>query len=149
MEVSEMRRTNRASGAHAGFTFVELLIATIIIGLLAALLIPAVLGQREKAMGASAESLLRSGAGTVEAAAVDAEGYAAITTAQLAEIEPNVSWRDAPGATATAGEVSVTDLGPNGYTLTTTAASGAVYLLTKDVTGAPTVTRTCGPGCTW
>lgn len=144
-----MRRTTRGNDSQAGFTFVELLITTIIIGLLAALMIPAVLGQREKAMGASAESLLRSGAGTVEAAAVDAEGYAIITTAQLAKIEPNVSWRDAPGATATANEVSVTDFGPNGYTLTTTAASGAVYVLTKDVTAAPTITRTCGPGCTW
>lgn len=144
-----MRRTTRGNDSQAGFTFVELLITTIIIGLLAALMIPAVLGQREKAMGASAESLLRSGAGTVEAAAVDAEGYAIITTAQLAKIEPNVSWRDAPGATTTANEVSVTGLGPNGYTLTTTAASGAVYVLTKDVTAAPTITRTCGPGCTW
>ena len=53
-------------------------------------------------MGASAESLLRSGAATVEAAAVDADGYAAITTDQLARIEPNVSWHDAPGATAAA-----------------------------------------------
>jgi hypothetical protein len=112
-------------------------------------MIPAVLGQREKAMGASAESLLRSGAGTVEAAAVDADGYAAITTDQLARIEPNVSWRDAPGATATANAVSVTGLNPNGYTLTTTAASGAVYVLEKDLAGAPTITRTCGPGCTW
>ena len=144
-----MRRTSRGNESQAGFTFVELLLTTIIIGLLAALMIPAVLGQREKAMGASAESLLRSGAGTVEAAAVDAEGYAVITTAQLATIEPNVSWRDTPGATTSANELSVTNLNPSGYTLTTTAASGAVYVLEKDVTGVPTITRTCGPGCTW
>ena len=144
-----MRRTTRRNESQAGFTFVELLITAIIIGLLAALMIPAVLGQREKAMGASAESLLRSGAGTVEAAAVDADGYAAITTDQLAKIEPNVSWRDAPGATASANAVSVTDLSTNGYTLTTTSASGAVFVLEKDVTAAPTITRTCGPGCTW
>ena len=144
-----MRRTTRNTSSPAGFTFVELLIVTVIIGLLSALMIPAFLGQREKAEGAAAQSLLRSGAGTVEAAAVDADGYAAITTAQLHTIEPNVAWQTAPGATTTLNQVSVTGLSASGYTLTTRTPSGRDYILVKDTGTVPTITRTCGPGCTW
>lgn len=139
----------RPGGRQAGFSFVEVLIVTIMIGLLAAIAIPSFLGTRDQATGASAQSLLRTAASAVESAAVDTEGYAAIAPVALVSIEPNVSWIGAPGAQASANEVSVTDLGESGYTLTTTTGAGAVYMLVKDLTGAPTVTRTCGPGCSW
>jgi len=136
-------------GSQRGFTFVEMLVAMIVLGLLAAVMIPAVLGQREKAEGASAQSLLRTGASTVESAAVDADGYATLTTTRLAATEPNFSWLPAAGARAIENEISVTGLGPQGYTLSTTAASGRVYVIEKDLTGAPTIIRTCGTGCDW
>ncbi len=132
-----------------GFTFVELLVAMIVLGLLAAVMIPVFLGQREKAHGANAESLLRNGASTMEAASVDTQSYALVTTDRLAETEPNLAWLSTPGANASEGQVSVTGLGPQGYTLSTTSASGTTYVLVKDLTAQPTVTRTCGPGCTW
>lgn len=134
---------------QAGFTFVELLVAMIVLGLLAAVMIPSVLGQREKAEGASAQALLRTAAAGLEAAAVDADGYAGLTTARLAATEPSVSWLAAAGARTPEDQVSVTDLTPQGYTLTTTSASGRAYVVAKDLAGAPTVTRTCGPGCDW
>lgn len=134
---------------QAGFTFVELLVAMIVLGLLAAVMIPSVLGQREKAEGASAQALLRTAAASVEATAVDADGYTALTTARLSATEPNVSWLAAPGARTSDSEVSVTRLGPQGYTLTTTSPSGHAYVVVKDLTGAPTVTRTCSPACSW
>ena len=134
---------------QAGFTFVELLVAMIVLGLLAAVMIPAFLGQREKAQGAGAESLLRTGASTMEAASVDAQGYPLVTTDRLAATEPNVAWLSTPGASAPKDQVSVTDVGPEGYTLSTTTASGQVYVLEKDLTAKPTVTRTCGAGCSW
>ena len=143
-----MRRT-RPTAAGAGFTFVELLIVTIMIGLLAAIGIPAFLGQRNKAEGATAQSLLRSAATTVESAAVEPTGYPGVTTAALAGIEPNVVWTDAPGALAADAAVTVSDLGDAGYTLSTTTPSGQTFTLVKDATAVPTVTRTCGPGCTW
>ena len=83
-----------------GFTFVELLVAMIVLGLLAAVMIPVFLGQREKADGASAESLLRNGASTMEAAAVDTQSYALVTADRLAATEPNTEWLTAPGASA-------------------------------------------------
>ena len=134
---------------QAGFTFVEMLVTVIMIGLLSAIMIPIFLGTREKAAGAGAESLLRNGAATVETVAVDTHGHAAVTTAQLTTVEPNVAWLAAPGAAAPRNEVTISDLGADGYTLSTTTASGVTYRLHKDVTTTPTVTRTCGADCTW
>ena len=139
----------RTGERQAGFTFVEMLVTVIMIGLLSAIMIPIFLGSREKASGATAEALLRTGAATMEAVAVDTDGYTAITPAQLSASEPNVAWQSAPGAQAPANQVSVSDLGPNGYTLSTTTASGTTYVLQKDLTATPTVIRTCGPSCAW
>jgi type IV pilus assembly protein PilA len=143
-----MRRPAGSPTAQKGVTFVEVLVVTIIIGLLAAILVPTVLGQQEKAQGGAAQSLLRSGASAIESASVDV-GYAGITTAKLHEVEPNIAWQTDAGATTSANAVSVTGLGDAGYTLTTTTPSGQTFTLVKDTAAVPTITRTCGPGCTW
>ena len=144
-----IRSHREDSGREAGFTFVEMLVTVIMIGLLSALMIPIFMGSREKASGATAEALLRSGATTMESVVVDTETYAAVTPAQLAATEPNLTWLASSGAQARDNEVSVSALGPDGYTLSTTTAAGTTYVLHKDVTSTPTVTRTCGPGCDW
>lgn len=143
-----MSRLTRTATNQRGFTFVELLIVTIMIGLLAAIAIPAFLGQREKAEGAQAQSLLRSGATTLETVATDTQSYALITPAALSAEEPNVTWLAAAGARTAANEIAVTGLSARGYTLTTTNG-GRDFTLVKDTTAVPTITRTCGPGCTW
>lgn len=142
-------RIDHPAQRQGGFTFVELLLAVIVLGLLAAVMIPSVLGQREKAEGASAQALLRTAAASVEAAAIDADGYPGLTAARLVALEPGIAWLAVPGARTPADEVSITGLGPQGYTLTTTSASGRAYVVAKDLTAAPAITRTCGPGCTW
>ncbi len=131
-----------------GMTFVEVLVVTVIIGLLAAVLIPSVLGQQEKAQGGAAQSLLRTGASAVESASVDVP-YAALTPTKLHGVEPNVAWQSTAGATTDANAISVTALSDAGYTLTTTTPSGQTFTLVKDANAVPTITRTCGSGCTW
>ena len=59
-----------------GFTLIELLVVVIIIGLLAAIAIPAFLGQRNKANDAAAKSLVRNGATAMEAFFSDGNTYA-------------------------------------------------------------------------
>jgi prepilin-type N-terminal cleavage/methylation domain-containing protein len=142
-------RATRSSRGQAGFTFVELLMAMIVLGLLAAVMIPNVLGQRSKAEDASAASLLRTGASALEAASVDADGYATLNAARLSVGEPGLSWLDSAGAQAPQNQISVTGVGPQGYTLSTTTSAGHVYVLAKDLTSTPTTTRTCGTGCDW
>ena len=147
-----MRRIRRRAGirtAPTGFTLIEVLIVTVMVGLLAALVIPTFLGQRQKAEGATAQALLRSGASAIESASVDTDGYADITTAQLDGMEPSVAWQTTAGATTADSAISVTGLSATGYELATTTASGTVYTYVKDLTSGPTVTRTCGTGCTW
>jgi hypothetical protein len=111
--------------------------------------IPTFLGQRQKAEGATAQALLRSGASAIESASVDADGYAGITVAQLESLEPGTAWQTTAGATTADSAISVTGLSATGYELATTTPSGAVYTYVKDMTAAPTVTRTCGTDCTW
>lgn len=144
------RRTQpRRDGRPGGFTFVEVLVTTIVLGLLTALVIPSFLGTRDRATDATAESLLRVGATAVETASVEPGGYAGLTTAELQALEPAATWTPAPGARAAEAEITLSGVSATGYTLTTTTASGDVYTLAKDLTTQPTVTRTCGPGCTW
>lgn len=139
----------RRAGLAGGFSFVEVLVVTIVLGLLAALIIPSMLNARERATEATAASLLRSASSAVEAAAVEPGGYGSLTAADLAVVEPGVVWLAGPGARAGDDEVSLSSVGPEGYVLSTTTASGTVYALAKDLTASPTVSRTCGPGCDW
>jgi len=143
------RRIAAQPARRGGFTLIEVLIVTVVLGLLTAVVIPSFLGTKERASGATAEQLLRVGATAMETAAVEPGGYATLTTGTLQAIEPVLSWQSAAGAAATRAEVTLSGVGGSGYTLSTSTPSGVVYVFTKDLAATPTVTRTCGPDCTW
>ncbi|WP_217912734.1 type IV pilin protein [Miltoncostaea marina] len=141
-----LERLRRRRG-EGGFTLIELLVVVIIIGLLAAIAIPAFLGQRDKANDAAAKSLVRNGATAMEAYFADGNTYANADATKLAAIEPNIKW-DAANMDAGANQVKFAVTGSGtGYTLESKSKSNITYKYEKK--SDSTVERTCGTGCTW
>ena len=69
-----------------GFTLIELLVVILIIGILAAIALPAFLGQRARAQDTEAKTSVRQGQTAMETFYTDNQSYVA-TKAQLVDIE--------------------------------------------------------------
>ena len=132
----------RIQSEESGFTLIELLVVVLIIGILAAIAIPAFLGQREKAQDSEAKSAVRNAQTAAEAYFTDSQTYNPMTKADLVAIEPSLG---------TANGFTVEDQSTTGYKLTVTSRSGGgarTFSITK---AGSAVTRTCAPtggGCT-
>jgi type IV pilus assembly protein PilA len=84
------RLRTRAYSDQRGFTLVELLVVILIIGILAAIALPAFLNQRDKANDVEAKSAVRNAQETLEAFHTDKASYDA-TVADLVAIEPSLN----------------------------------------------------------
>jgi type IV pilus assembly protein PilA len=77
--------------SEAGFTLIELLVVMLILGILAAIAIPAFFNQREKATDAQAKSAARTAETAIETYRTEAGGeYTGATAVRLEEIEPTL-----------------------------------------------------------
>lgn len=148
-----LRRADDGARREAGFTLVELLVVILIVGILAAIAIPAFLNQRHKAYDADAKATLRTAQTAEEVYATDHDGaYVSETLAAgdngpLATIEPSL--RNRPYVTAIAnGKVgytlSATSDGSQPDTFTVSVATGSVSR-----TCSPAGSGGCGSGGTW
>ncbi len=132
--------------SESGFTLVELLVVMLIIGLLAAIAIPAFFNQRSKASDAEAKSAVKTAQTAMETFATDegASGYDLATVAALQTIEPTLNNANDLDLT-TAADVAVNP-GVDTYTVSVASDAGNRFAITRAANG--TITYNCATGGT-
>jgi type IV pilus assembly protein PilA len=127
-----------------GFTLIELLVVILIIGILAAIALPAFLNQRGKAQDTEAKSVARTAQTAMETWYTDEQDYSA-TLPDLQAIEPALKEGIAATDLVITGDAA--DDGQGGYTVAVTSKTDNVFTILKsradDAATPSEVARTC------
>jgi type IV pilus assembly protein PilA len=132
---------------ESGFTLVELLVVMLILGLLAAIAIPAFFNQRDKARDSQAKAYVRTAETAMEVYATDNGGaYDGATVAILQGLEPTLNGAALAAPTVPAG---AGDTANKSYEVTVTSGTGNRFSITRHDNGTTDLTCTDGgtAGC--
>jgi len=128
------RMSARLSGdREAGFTLIELLVVMLILGILAAIAIPAFFNQRDKGTDAQAKAAVRTAQTAMETYATESGGtYAGVEVGDLEDIEPTLE--DATldiGATMALGVPDANAPGETNYAVAAQSDTGTWFTISR------------------
>jgi type IV pilus assembly protein PilA len=132
-----LQKLRARTSDEKGFTLIELLVVILIIGILAAIALPAFLNQREKAQDTEAKSGARTAQTALETLYTDEQSYATGLVPALVTIEPALGQLGA--------RLTVPAPGVNTYAVNVESkgSSKVVYTITRAADGS--VIRSCAP----
>jgi len=142
-----LKLRQRMARDESGFTLVELLVVMLILGLLAAIAIPAFFNQRDKARDSSAKTYARTAETAMETYASDNNGtYNGATVAILQGLEPTLNGATLAAPAVPAGGGDSTN---RSYKVTVTSDTGNTFSVTRHDDGTTSLTCTTGgtAGC--
>jgi type IV pilus assembly protein PilA len=142
-----LKLRQRMAQDESGFTLVELLVVMLILGLLAAIAIPAFFNQRDKARDAEAKSAARTAQTAIETYATDHNGsYAGATSDPTPDGSGNYDASSLQNIEESLGDVgarlTVPTATDNTYTVQVQSEVGATQLfrISRDANGVTTST---------
>ena len=142
-----LKLRQRMAREESGFTLVELLVVMLIIGLLAAIAIPAFFNQRDKAKDAGAKEMAHTSQVAMETYATDNSGvYTGASPAVLAGIENTIQVAAGPQNHPYLSAAAAAGANNKGWTLTVTSPqTGNTFTIARDATTGA-LSYTCATG---